>query len=90
MESKEALQYIIDAFNKYANKPEDIGIFFKFCDAHRKVKQDLEVLDLLKYFIQVEYEKADDTYWIKLGKYGGTLTNKETYEKIKNWLERKE
>ena len=54
------------------------------------IKKDLEVLELLKYFIQVEYEKADDTYWVKLGKYGGTLTNKETYEKIKNWLERKE
>lgn len=52
------------------------------------IEQDLKILDLLKYFIQVEYEKTDDTYWIKLGKYGGILTNKETYEKIKDWLER--
>lgn len=48
MTSKEALEFIIETFNKYANKPNDIGLFFKFCEAHEKVKKDLDELEELK------------------------------------------
>lgn len=45
MTSKDELEFIIETFNKYANKPNDIGLFFKFCEAHEKVKKDLERLE---------------------------------------------
>ena len=46
--SLEALEFIIDTFNKYAQKPNDIGLFFKFCEAHDKVLKDLERLETLE------------------------------------------
>ena len=45
MTNKEALQLIIDTFNQYANKPDDIGLFFKFCEAHEQLEKDLEELE---------------------------------------------
>ena len=86
MTSKESLQFIIDTFNEYANKPDDIGLFFKFCGAHEQVKKDLEILDILKCYIEVEYDNSDGTYWLKVGKYGRTLIDKEKYNALKEWL----
>ena len=48
MTSKEALNFIIKTFNKLAQKPQDIGLFFNFCEAHEKVKQDLDRLEQLE------------------------------------------
>lgn len=48
MTSKEALNFIIKTFNKLAQKPQDIGLFFNFCEAHGKVKQDLDKLEQLE------------------------------------------
>ena len=48
MNSKEALEFIIKTFNELAQKPQDIGLFFNFCEAHGKVKQDLDRLEELE------------------------------------------
>lgn len=40
-EAVKQLDLIVEMFNKYANKPNDIGEFFKFTKAHEKVKQAL-------------------------------------------------
>ena len=48
MTSKESLEFIIKTFNELAQKPQDIGLFFKFCEAHGKVKQDLNRLEQLE------------------------------------------
>lgn len=48
MTSKEALKFIIKTFNKLAQKPQDIGLFFQFCEAHEKVQQDLDRLEELE------------------------------------------
>lgn len=59
MTSKEALNFIIKTFNKLANKPQDIGLFFKFCEAHEKVKQDLDRLEQLEKENQELREKLN-------------------------------
>ena len=52
MTSKEALEFIIKTFNELAQKPQDIGLFFNFCEAHEKVKQDLDRLEQLEKIIK--------------------------------------
>lgn len=39
---------IVDMFNQYANKPNDIGEFFKFTIACQKVEKALKAFDTIK------------------------------------------
>lgn len=48
MTPKESLEFIIDTFNKLAQKPQDIGLMFKFCEAHEKINQALDRLELFE------------------------------------------
>ena len=76
MNSKEALEFIIKTFNELAQKPQDIGLFFNFCEAHGKVKQDLDRLE--------ELEKENQGLRISLEKCG---THIEVIEKELRRLE---
>ena len=44
----DAFNTIVDMFNEYANKPNDIGEFFKFTTACQKVEKALKALDTIK------------------------------------------
>ena len=59
----------------------------------KAVQNELEILEILKPYIQVECEKLkrndgldEITCWLKVGKYGGTLIDEEKYNLIKEWL----
>lgn len=54
-----------------------------------KMGKDLEILDILKRYVEVEYDKGEETYWLKVCKYGGTLIDKEKYNDLKEWLDGK-
>lgn len=63
MNSKEALEFIIKTFNELAQKPQDIGLFFKFCEAHGEVKQDLDRLEELEKENQELRKELDVEKW---------------------------
>ena len=57
MTDKESLQFIIDTFNDLSQKPQDIGLMFKFCDAHSRVKKSLERLNHIESSLKIFIEK---------------------------------
>ena len=88
MKSKEALQFIIDTFNQYANKPNDIGLFFKFCEAHEQVKKDLEALEKIKKNFDIWVYKDEINIQANIG---GEIARKKFKEKdiefFEEWLD---
>lgn len=78
MTSKESLEFIIKTFNELVQKPQDIGLFFKFCEAHEIVKQDLNKLEEYKtnYYIALAFQEAQKEEMQKLRKAINILTNK--------------
>lgn len=55
--SLDAFNTIVDMFNEYANKPNDIGEFFKFTTACQKVEKALKALEIIKsHIISPEYD----------------------------------
>lgn len=48
---------IVEMFNQYANKPNDIGEFFRFTTACQKVEKALKALEIIK-------DKQVDTLWL--------------------------
>jgi len=86
MTNKESLQFIIDTFNQYANKPDDIGLFFKFYDAHKQLEKALEILEILKNHLEIYDtccvdEDGDDIFNIRLN-----VVNSIEYRDIVRWL----
>ena len=86
MTNKEALQFIIDTFNQ---KPDDIGLFFKFCDAHKQLKESLEILDILKkrLNIKIPYGSVNVISACNGDDYLPFEVELEEHTKIEEWLE---
>lgn len=82
MNSKEALEFIIKKFNELAQKPQDIGLFFNFCEAHEKVKQDLDKLEQL----EKKYQKLEETFKKRAELCSEFAEYTRQYEKVLDFL----